>query len=124
MENLKLMLYAYDSKDPLYFGFRYRKYLKQGYMAGTSYVLSKEALTRFATDINETASCNRYPGIPEDVAMGMCLEQANVVAGDSRDDRKAERFVPLTPFTMISSQSMVEQSWFKNFTYYKFNPVS
>lgn len=51
MENLRFMLLAYSANDPVYFGCKFRPLVKQGYMSGGSgYVLSKEALRRFAVD--------------------------------------------------------------------------
>lgn len=48
MENMRYMLNYHNSTDPVYFGFRFKPYVKQGYMSGGSgYVLSKEALRRF-----------------------------------------------------------------------------
>ena len=48
MENLRYFLKDYNSSDPVYFGRRYKTFVKQGYMSGgAGYVLSKEALRRF-----------------------------------------------------------------------------
>jgi glycoprotein-N-acetylgalactosamine 3-beta-galactosyltransferase len=47
VENLRYMLAPYNTSHPIYFGHRFRPYVKQGYMSGGSgYVLSKEALDR------------------------------------------------------------------------------
>lgn len=34
VENLRYMLSAYNPTDPLYFGCRFKPYVKQGYMSG------------------------------------------------------------------------------------------
>lgn len=48
MENLRYMLHGVDPSTPIYFGQRFKPYVKQGYMSGgAGYVLSKEALKRF-----------------------------------------------------------------------------
>lgn len=42
------MLMPYKPRDPIYFGCRFKPYVKQGYMSGgAGYVLSKEAIRRF-----------------------------------------------------------------------------
>lgn len=42
------MLLPYKPSDPIYFGCRFKPYVKQGYMSGgAGYVLSKEAVRRF-----------------------------------------------------------------------------
>ena len=34
VENLRYMLSSYNPKDPLWFGCRFKKYVKEGYMSG------------------------------------------------------------------------------------------
>lgn len=42
------MLMPYKANEAIYFGCRFKPYVKQGYMSGgAGYVLSKEALKRF-----------------------------------------------------------------------------
>ena len=49
MENLRHLLKDHSPADPLYFGRRFKKTAKLEFMSGgAGYVLSKEALTRFA----------------------------------------------------------------------------
>lgn len=47
VENLRFMLQHHNHSDPVYFGCKFKPYVKQGYMSGgAGYVLSKEALVR------------------------------------------------------------------------------
>lgn len=57
MENLRYMLLPYKPSEPIYFGCRFKPYVKQGYMSGgAGYVLSKEAVRRLV----EVNMCKIY----------------------------------------------------------------
>lgn len=61
VENLRFMLAPYNSSNPIYFGHKFRPYVKQGYMSGGSgYVLSKEALIRYTLVFSGEKSDGRF----------------------------------------------------------------
>lgn len=81
------MLLAYKPSDPIYFGCKFKPFVKQGYMSGGSgYVLSKEALKRFVEKgMTNPKICRGGHAGSEDVELGKCMMNLNVIAGDSRD---------------------------------------
>lgn len=116
VENLRWILSNYSSEEPIYFGKRFKPYVKQGYMSGgAGYVLSKEALRRFVQGFS-TEVCTHTTSV-EDLAMGQCLEKMGVKAGDSRDSVQRETFHPFIPehhLTMTFPKSF----WYWNYCYY------
>lgn len=66
------MLSAYNTSDPMYFGCRFKPYVKQGYMSGgAGYVISREALKRFVEQaLPDKNKCRQDHGGSEDVEMG------------------------------------------------------
>ena len=88
---------------------------------GAGYVLSKEALQRFVTKgvTDETGSiCRKDGNGSEDVEMGKCMENLNVLAGDSRDALGRSRFLPLAPNYHLIPGIMKKDFWFWQYTYY------
>jgi len=82
LENLRYMLEPYKPTDPIYFGCKFKPYVDQGYMSGgAGYVLSKEAVKRFAEEgfAKKSPKCHtKYDAGAEDVEMGRCMENLNV----------------------------------------------
>ncbi|XP_072263282.1 glycoprotein-N-acetylgalactosamine 3-beta-galactosyltransferase 1-like [Pyxicephalus adspersus] len=96
VENLRWMLSNYTPDQPIYFGKRFKPFVKQGYMSGgAGYVLSKESLRRFIEGFR-TGVCTHKSSV-EDLELGQCMENMGVKAGDTRDSEKRESFHPFTP---------------------------
>lgn len=90
LENLRYFLSNEDPNSAVFFGQRFRNFVKQGYPSGgAGYVLSKEALRRLAT--NTTVPC-RKDGGSEDVEIGQCMQNLQVKLGDSTDSLGRSRF--------------------------------
>ncbi|XP_022654420.1 glycoprotein-N-acetylgalactosamine 3-beta-galactosyltransferase 1-like [Varroa destructor] len=121
IENLRYFLSAHDASEPIYFGHKFKPYVKQGYMSGgAGYVMSKEAVRRFiefGIRSNQT-KCRRDHNGAEDVELGKCLADVGVDAGDSRDAGGRGRFFPLTPEAHLIPGHMPPDFWFWNYTYY------
>ena len=99
VENLRMLLQSYNASDPIYFGRRFQiADVAQGYMSGgAGYVLSREAVRRFA-EAKPSSDCKKdtIEGV-EDVLLGQCMQVLGVKAGDSRDSLGRERFFSLDP---------------------------
>ncbi|XP_077054491.1 glycoprotein-N-acetylgalactosamine 3-beta-galactosyltransferase 1-B [Siphateles boraxobius] len=116
VDNLRWILASHSPEDPVYFGRRFKPYVKQGYMSGgAGYVLSKEALRRFVEGFR-TKVCTHTSSV-EDLAMGQCLEKVGVVAGDSRDTIQRETFHPFVPESHLTG-TFPKTFWYWNYCYY------
>lgn len=118
MENMRYMLSAYDPTYPIYFGSRFRKFSKQGYMSGGGgYVLSRGALKQFVEVAmpNDTV-CRSHPGGAEDAEFGKCLNNIGTMAGDSRDSLGRGRFFPFDAATHLMGGV---PAWYYDYVYYK-----
>ncbi|XP_044727724.1 glycoprotein-N-acetylgalactosamine 3-beta-galactosyltransferase 1-like isoform X2 [Chrysoperla carnea] len=123
LENLRYMLYSYKWTEPIYFGCRFKPFVKQGYMSGgAGYVLSKEALRRFVEDgLPDKNKCRPDHDGSEDVEMGKCLEKVGVVAGDTRDPHGRGRFFPFVPEHHLIPVPKDPKFWFWKYIYYDSN---
>ncbi|XP_049778419.1 glycoprotein-N-acetylgalactosamine 3-beta-galactosyltransferase 1-like isoform X1 [Schistocerca nitens] len=121
VENLRYMLSAHKPTDPLYFGCRFKPYVKQGYMSGgAGYVLSREAVRLFVEDgLPDKKKCRQDHGGAEDVEMGKCLEAVGVKAADSRDSLGRGRFFPFVPEHHLIPGHTDKNFWYWNYIYYE-----
>ncbi|XP_077430094.1 glycoprotein-N-acetylgalactosamine 3-beta-galactosyltransferase 1-B [Vanacampus margaritifer] len=119
VDNLRWVLANHTPDEPVYYGRRFKPYVKQGYMSGgAGYVLSKEALRRFVQGF-QTKVCTHTSSV-EDLALGQCLEKVGVQAGDSRDTVQRETFHPFIPEQHLTAQ-FPKSFWYWSYCYY---PIS
>ncbi|XP_071803003.1 glycoprotein-N-acetylgalactosamine 3-beta-galactosyltransferase 1-like isoform X2 [Asterias amurensis] len=123
LENLRYMLADKDPQKPVYYGRKFKPYIKQGYMSGgAGYVLSKAAVVNVVEKaFKNNALCksaSQGAGSAEDVEMGKCLENVGVIAGDSRDDQKRERFHPFVPEHHLIPGIVPQKFWYWDYVYY------
>ncbi|NXI38446.1 C1GTB galactosyltransferase, partial [Galbula dea] len=120
--NLRWLLAAHSPQSPLYFGKRFRPFVRQGYMSGgAGYVLSKEALRRFV-EAFASGTCTHTSAV-EDVALGQCLEKVGVLVGDSRDTRGRETFHPFQPEVHLS-EVLPKDHFYPVYSYYPVQPAA
>ncbi|XP_041639045.1 glycoprotein-N-acetylgalactosamine 3-beta-galactosyltransferase 1-B-like [Cheilinus undulatus] len=119
VDNLRLLLANHTPEEPIYFGRRFKPYIKQGYMSGgAGYVLSKEALRRFVEGFKNKV-CT-HTSSTEDLEMGRCMEKVGVLAGDSRDSLHRETFHPFVPEQHLTYK-FPKSFWYWRYCYY---PIS
>ncbi|XP_059148747.1 glycoprotein-N-acetylgalactosamine 3-beta-galactosyltransferase 1-like isoform X2 [Physella acuta] len=113
VENLRYLLLNEDPAQPVYFGQRFKPYVRQGYTSGGGgYVLSKEALRRFGEEGSVNAKICAKDGGPEDVYMGKCMQNLGVKLKDSTDSLNRSRFHCFNPETVLKARF---PKWFINF---------
>lgn len=113
LENLRYLLSTYNTSQPIWFGHRFKPYVKAGYLSGgAGYVLSKESLRRLAQQgLTDESKCSSQPGGDEDVEMGKCLESLNVTAVDTRDSFGRGRFFPFSVEKNVVPGYITEKLW-------------
>ncbi|XP_077513218.1 glycoprotein-N-acetylgalactosamine 3-beta-galactosyltransferase 1-like isoform X4 [Amblyomma americanum] len=118
VENLRYFLRDKNASEAVYYGCRFKPYVKQGYMSGgAGYVLSREALGRLARRRPQDG-CRADGGGAEDVEMGRCLQKLGVAAGDTRDAAGRGRFFPLVPESHLIPGQMPVDFWLWSYAYY------
>ncbi|XP_067832834.1 glycoprotein-N-acetylgalactosamine 3-beta-galactosyltransferase 1-like isoform X2 [Heptranchias perlo] len=117
VDNLRWLLSKHLPSKPIYFGKRFKPYVKQGYMSGgAGYVLSKEALKRFIEGFKANI-CSHTSSV-EDLALGQCMAKVGVEAGDSRDTMGRETFHPFIPEYHLIPRILPKSFWYWSYCYY------
>lgn len=129
LENLRYFLYAYSTTDPIYFGYKMKRSdsLKQGYFSGgAGYVLSQNALHRFADALNHQLSFEKNSNCRidsdagvEDLELGKCMESLGVFAGDTRDLMKRGRFFVNAPEAHLIPGKIDMTNWYWQTMWYR-----
>ncbi|XP_067621746.1 glycoprotein-N-acetylgalactosamine 3-beta-galactosyltransferase 1 [Eurosta solidaginis] len=121
MENMRYMLYPYSPETPIYFGCKFKPFVKQGYMSGgAGYVLSKEAVRRFVEKaIPDAKLCKQDGTGAEDAELGKCMANVGVMAGDSRDQHARGRFFPFVPEHHLIPSHTDKGFWYWKYIYYE-----
>ncbi|RWS21835.1 glycoprotein-N-acetylgalactosamine 3-beta-galactosyltransferase 1-like protein, partial [Leptotrombidium deliense] len=123
LENLRYFLMSHNASQPIYFGCKFKPFVKQGYMSGgAGYVLSKEALRRLVEkgmSSGHPKDCHEdHEEGAEDVGMGRCMESLSVKAGDSRDALGRGRFFPFIPEHHVIPGHVDKDFWYWKYIYY------
>ena len=146
------MLRLHNPDEPLQFGCKLKQIEPRGYMSGgAGYVLSKEALRRFVNmglvrnmpaykcALTLDPHAKTIPNITkkhdekvckleddtidgEDVEIGKCLINLDVIAGDSRDSQQRERFLPFLPEEHLSPRGNGD-AWYQEALFYPHKQV-
>ncbi|XP_052252334.1 glycoprotein-N-acetylgalactosamine 3-beta-galactosyltransferase 1-like isoform X2 [Dreissena polymorpha] len=100
VENLKFLLWHYNSSEPGYLGFHFNKFVSSGYMSGgAGYVISNRGLRNMIERGYNGGLClivkhNDDPENSEDIETGRCLEASGVPVLSSLDVEGRETFHP------------------------------
>ncbi|XP_071966235.1 glycoprotein-N-acetylgalactosamine 3-beta-galactosyltransferase 1-like [Antedon mediterranea] len=122
VENLRYFLSDKNTNEPLYYGRKFKPYVKQGYMSGgAGYVLSKAAVKKLVeVAFKDSKKCRPATAVggAEDVDIGRCLQAVEVVAGDSRDELGQDRFHPFVPEHHLIPGSVQKGFWYWKYIFY------
>ncbi|KQS44125.1 glycoprotein-N-acetylgalactosamine 3-beta-galactosyltransferase 1 [Drosophila erecta] len=124
VENLRHMLKTYSPNELIYFGCKLRTRNGLVFMlASSGIVFSGAALKRFALTAltNESICSSEVKGDYFTEELGRCLNNVNVIAGDSRDEFQGHRFLPFEADLHLGSiinESLEHHTYFLDHSYY------
>ncbi|XP_786522.5 glycoprotein-N-acetylgalactosamine 3-beta-galactosyltransferase 1-like [Strongylocentrotus purpuratus] len=125
VENLRYFLSSYTPDTSIYFGHKFKRYVKQGYMSGGGgYVTSRTGVKNLVEiAFKDPSKCwgMDKKGGAEDVEIGKCFENSGVVAGDSRDSLERNRFHPFQPEAHLDPKGLPDAFWYWDYIYYPRN---
>lgn len=93
LENLRYVLYQYETEWPIVMGLRY---LKEDYMI-SDYVLSKRAFTRLIEDAFTNPQICELTNVNDDKQMATCLQHINVIKINGIDESGRGMFFQSNP---------------------------
>ena len=95
MDNLREFVTDKNASMPVTYGYDFKVIVQNGYHSGGGgYLLSREALHRFGSNLNKNFTFCKNTGT-EDVDVGKCLRELGVYPNKSVDELGRERFHPL-----------------------------
>ncbi len=104
LENLRLLLSAYDPQKPHYVGGRSMDLLRHGYNGGgAGYALSVAAVQMTVEEGYKFPKGCKQDGGVEDLDMGACLEQFKVYPVDTKDSQSRMTFHPDHPYKIFAN---------------------
>lgn len=127
MNNLRTFLKNKNSSVPIDFGYDLKIFGKNPlkniwpqtyHSGGAGYVLSKEALNRIGSKLNENYEYCENTG-SEDADVGRCLRRLNVDSCKSIDKLGRERFLPINILEFVSQMGPDRSSkWYYKWLYF------
>ena len=122
VENLRFFLSHHNPAQLVYFGHKFKLWVKQGYFSGgAGYVISRRAMNVLVNrGLNNPLMC-RQDGFDEDVDIGKCMEKLHITAGDSLDIERKETFHPFLPQAHLAG---IHPKWLFKYSFYEPKKVS
>ena len=111
MENLRQILYQFNPNTSIIIGHKYAvEKVKDGYLAGGGYILSRKAVEKFVTNLH-SKKCREDDGGSEDFEMGICLQE-NALFIDGHDEFGEKQFFPVGVTDHMSYNKLDYNYWY------------
>ncbi|KAK3596038.1 hypothetical protein CHS0354_032561 [Potamilus streckersoni] len=100
IENLRYLLSHYNASKPGYLGYKFDKFVANGYMSGGGgYVISRQGINQLVENGIRGKKCpivqtEENPELSEDLLTGECLQNSHVPILNSRDIYGRDTFHP------------------------------